>query len=46
MLGKIIIEGEDEAGLEWLDPNKLNLVAEVSTKVCANVAAKHFLQNG
>jgi hypothetical protein len=33
MLGKIIMEGEEEAGLDWLDPNSLNLVAEVSTKV-------------
>ncbi len=33
MLGKIIMEGEEEAGLDWLDPNTLNLVAEVSTKV-------------
>jgi hypothetical protein len=33
MLGKILIEGDDEAALDWLDPNKLNLVAEVSTKV-------------
>jgi hypothetical protein len=33
MLGKIIMEGEEEAGLDWLDPNSLNLVAEVSTEV-------------
>ena len=33
MLGKILLEGEEEAGLDWLDPNKINLVAEVSTKV-------------
>jgi hypothetical protein len=33
MLGKILMEGDDEVGLDWLDPNKLNLVAEVSTKV-------------
>ena len=33
MLGKILLEGEEEAGLDWLDPNKINLVAEVSTRV-------------
>ena len=29
----LLLEGEEEAGLDWLDPNKINLVAEVSTKV-------------
>ncbi len=33
MLGKILMEGEDEDSFSWLNPNSLNLVAEVSTKV-------------
>ncbi len=33
MLGKILMEGEDEDSFPWLNPNSLNLVAEVSTKV-------------
>eukprot|EP00054_Salpingoeca_dolichothecata_P028953 m.223990 g.223990 ORF g.223990 m.223990 type:complete len:2153 (-) comp26355_c0_seq2:43-6501(-) len=32
MLGKIIIEGDDEANVPFHDPNKENLVAAVSTK--------------
>ena len=32
MLGKLIVEGAT-VELPWFDPNTLNLVAEVSTKV-------------
>jgi hypothetical protein len=43
MLGKIIMEGEEEAGLDWLDPNSLNLVAEVSTKVRTTKHSRLFI---
>lgn len=33
-LGKIVIEGVDPATVQFDDPNKRNLVAEVSSKVC------------
>ena len=33
MLGKIVIEGEKEESVPFLNPNNSNLVNEVSTKV-------------
>ena len=34
MLGKVVIEGVDPESVPLDDPNKRNLVAEVSSKVC------------
>ena len=34
MLGKVVIEGVQPESLPFDDPNKRNLVAEVSSKVC------------
>ena len=34
MLGKIVIEGVEPESVLFEDPNKRNLVAEVSLKVC------------
>ena len=33
MLGKIVVEGDDEAKVDMMDPGKTNLVAEVSIMV-------------
>ena len=33
MLGKIVMDDMDGGRIDFLDPNKMNLVAEVSTKV-------------
>ena len=34
ILGKVVIEGVDSESVQFDDPNKRNLVAEVSSKVC------------
>lgn len=34
MLGKVVIEGVEPESVPFDDPNKRNLVAEVSSKVC------------
>ena len=34
MLGKIVVEGDKEDTVAFVNPNTTNLVDEVSTKVC------------
>ena len=41
MLGKLIVEGAT-VELPWFDPNTLNLVAEVSTKVIVITTTTHY----
>ena len=33
MLGKVVVDGDDSAKIDFMDPNLQNLVAEISTKV-------------
>lgn len=37
MLGKVLIEGVEAESVPFDDPNKRNLVAEVSSKVCVSL---------
>ena len=36
MRGKIVIEGDEEKNVDFVDPSKFNLVKEVSVKVGIN----------
>jgi len=42
MLGKVVIEGVEPESVPFDDPNKRNLVAEVSSKVCVRFLSEIY----